>query len=329
MSGLRVGFFALGVLASLALPATAQAQIVHPAEYEASSEILWGCNNTALVADVYRESIRGTVNEPVNHVFLVDSKDSAYQVLYDCYDRGISTAKAKFYICSLNSVWMRDYGPFIVRENGKPTVVDVNYYPNRPTDDRFPKIWAQFKGYGYRYADYDYEGGNFMTDGKGLACASNSVFKFNSYKLNKSGVEAVYRNSLGCSRLETFEYLLNDGTTHIDMYAKLLNNNTVLVSRAVGQWSQNYALLERNAAKFKSLGYKVLRATMADDDLSTYTNSLIVGRTALVPTYGNAARDAEALDAYRQAGYTAFGIDCRKIIKYGGAIHCISMQSAR
>jgi agmatine/peptidylarginine deiminase len=328
MRGLRLGLLA-GFLATVALPAVAQAQIVHPAEYEQSNEILWGCNNTALVADVYRECVRGTVNEAVNHVFLMDSKESAYQVLYDLYDKNISTAKAKFYVCALNSVWMRDYGPFIVRENGQPTVVDVNYYPNRPTDDSFPKIWARFKQWGYRYGNLDYEGGNFMSDGKGTGFASNSVYKFNSYKLSKSGVDGVFKNTLGCNKVETFEYLLNDGTTHIDMYAKLLNNNTVLVSRAVGNWSQNYALLERNAQKFASLGYNVLRATMADDDLSTYTNSLIVGRTALVPTYNNPTRDAEALNAYRQAGYTAFGVDCRKVIKYGGAIHCISMQSAR
>lgn len=329
MRGLRWGFI-VGVLATLALPGIARAQtIVHPGEHEPSNEILWGCNDTTLVADIYRESVRGSANEAVNHIFLMDSQNSAYNVLYDMYYAGISTAKAKFYICRLNSVWMRDYGPFIVKENGAYTVVDVNYYPNRVIDDSFPKVWASFRGYKYRYGNLDYEGGNFMTDGKGTAFSSNSVYKFNAYKLSQQGVRDVFKNSLGCSRLETFEYLLNDGTTHIDMYAKILNNNTVLVSRAVGNFSQNYALLERNAAKFQNLGYKVVRATMADDDLSTYTNSLIVGRTVLVPTYGNNARDKAALDVYRQAGYNAVGIDCRNVIRYGGAIHCISMQCGR
>lgn len=318
----------LGSLVALAavLPSVAHAQTVHPAEFEASGEILWGCKDTYLVQSVYREAVRGTAAEPTNHTFFVASRDAAYQVIYDMYDRGISLAKAKFFICALDSVWMRDYGPFVVKENGQNVVVDVNYYYNRQQDDAFPRLWARFKGYGYRYGNLDTEGGNFMTDGRGTAFISKSVYEHNR-ALGTNQINSVYR-TMGCSQVQTFEYLLNDGTTHIDMYSKLLGYNTVLVSRAVSTQSMNYALLERNAAKFRSLGFNVVRATMADDNLSTYTNSLVVGGTMLVPTYGS-TNDSAALAVYQSAGYRTVGIDCRNIIRYGGAIHCISMQVAK
>ncbi len=316
----------VGALVAFAPAAHAQS-IVHPPEYASSSEILWGCTDTYLVASIYAASLNATANEPVWHSINVDSKESANQLLYDLYDQGVAMHHAKVFVAALDTVWMRDYGPFVVKKDGKKTVVDVNYYPGRWDDDTFPKRWAGWKGYGYVRADLDFEGGNFMSDGKGTAFISKSVYGFNNDK-TKTQVNAVFKNQLGCPTVQTMEYLLNDGTTHIDMYAKLLSPTTVLVSKAVSTQSQNHALLERNAQKFASLGYKVVRATMANDDLSTYTNSLIVGKTALVPIY-KTSRDAAALQVYRDAGFTAVGIDCRTIIKYGGAIHCISMQVAR
>jgi agmatine deiminase len=317
----------VGALAALA-PASAYAQaMVHPSEYAQSSEILWGCNDTYLVVGIYAASLDATANEQVMHYINCDSKVSANQLLYELYDRGVDMHRAKVFVTALDTVWMRDYGPLVVKKDGKKTVVDVNYYPGRWSDDTFPRRYAGWRGYGYVRADLDYEGGNFMTDGKGTAFTSKSVYGFNNDK-TASQVNGIFKNQLGCSTVQTMEYLLNDGTTHIDMYAKLLSPTTVLVSRAVSTQSQNHALLERNAQKFASLGYKVVRATMANDDLSTYTNSLIVGRTALIPIY-KTSRDAAALQVYRDAGYTAVGIDCRTIIKYGGAIHCISMQVAR
>lgn len=322
----RIGWFVLALVALLASPATASAQTVHPPEYAASDEILWGCRDTYLVSSIYKAAVQNTTNENARHSFFIDSRETAYQLMYDMYYANVPLAKTKFMVCALDSVWMRDYGPFVMSINGKKTVFDVNYYYNRPEDDAFPRLWARYKGYGYQYGDMDYEGGNFMTNGRGVGFASASVYGFNKNRGN-AAVNSVYA-AMGCSRVETFEWLRNDGTTHIDMYAKLLNDNTVLVSRAVNG-SQNYALLERNAAKFQSLGFRVLRATMADDNLSTYTNSLIVGSTVLVPTYANQARDAEAIAAYQSAGLRTVAIDCRKIIPYGGAIHCISMQCAR
>jgi agmatine deiminase len=56
----------------------------------------------------------------------------------------------------------------------------------------------------------------------------------------------------------------------------------------------------------------------------TYTNSLIVNKTVLVPVYGFAL-DATALQIYRDAmpGYNVIGYDCNAIIGQSGAIHCI------
>ena len=65
------------------------------------------------------------------------------------------------------------------------------------------------------------------------------------------------------------------------------------------------------------------------DEYGTYANSVLANGIALVPQYGNATKDAAALNAYRALGFTAVGIDNRLIIQYGGATHCVSMQIPR
>jgi hypothetical protein len=59
----------------------------------------------------------------------------------------------------------------------------------------------------------------------------------------------------------------------------------------------------------------------------TYTNSLIVNKTVLVPIYGFAL-DTTALRIYREnmLGYRVIGYDCNTIIPAGGAIHCITKE---
>jgi len=60
----------------------------------------------------------------------------------------------------------------------------------------------------------------------------------------------------------------------------------------------------------------------------TYTNSLILNSTVLVPVYGiNPVMDANALSIYNDAmpGYNIVSINCNALIPYAGAIHCVTM----
>ncbi|MBP9120914.1 MAG: agmatine deiminase family protein, partial [Ignavibacterium sp.] len=62
-------------------------------------------------------------------------------------------------------------------------------------------------------------------------------------------------------------------------------------------------------------------------DYRTYTNSIIVNKTVIVPTY-ELQYDTSALRIYREAmpGYRVVGINCNSIIPSLGAIHCITKE---
>jgi agmatine/peptidylarginine deiminase len=299
----------------------------HPAEFDPVEEILLGCNDSYLVLDIYRGTLRALENEPVTINILVDSRYVAYQLLYDFYYKGISFQNLNMYLCPIDSVWMRDYGPLIVKDaQGRRYAADTLYYYYRRNDDVFPQIWANFKGFGHIPVDLEYEGGNFMTDGRGNAFASQYIYWNNSH-LYSSQVDSMVRQYLGCDHLYTLTPMQYEGTGHIDMFAKFVSPDTVLVA-SYPAGNINYDVLNANASRFRSLGYNVVRIPMADNEFSSYTNALTVNGVALVPTY-NVRTDSQALQIFRNLGYRAVGIDCSLAIQYGGAVHCVSMQIPR
>ena len=50
--------------------------------------------------------------------------------------------KIVFHNYWLDSIWMRDYGPWVTKTNNKLSVIDSKYYVERPADNLFPVFFA-------------------------------------------------------------------------------------------------------------------------------------------------------------------------------------------
>jgi hypothetical protein len=126
---------------------------------------------------------------------------------------------------------------------------------------------------------------------------------------------------------------------HIDMHIKLLDEETLLVGQyppGVADGPQIEANLQYVLNNFQTCygrPYKVVRIPMPpaangqyppSGDYRTYTNSMIINKTVMIPTY-EYQYDTTAFRIYREAmpGYNVVGIDCNSIIPSLGAIHCI------
>jgi len=124
------------------------------------------------------------------------------------------------------------------------------------------------------------------------------------------------------------------------MHMKLLDEETLLIGEypsgvADGpqiESNMNYVLNNFNSVF--GTQYKVIRIPMPPEggsypntngDYRTYTNSVFINKTILVPIYEE-QWDTTALRIYREAlpGYKVVGIDCNEIITASGAIHCIT-----
>lgn len=313
------------------------------AEWEEMQGVIisWQSYTSALT-----EIVRHAVQEC--RVYIVTQNQSSVQNTLT--NAGIALDSVSFLNEPSNSVWIRDYAAFGVYADqvGELYFVDWIYNRPRPYDDVIPAALASEMGvtlYQTTTSPYDLvaTGGNFMTDGFGTAFSSELILEENQSH-TEAEIDNIVNQFMGIERYIKMETLPYDAIHHIDMHIKLLDEETLLVGEyphgvADGpQIEQNLAYVLNNFNSVFGTRYRVVRIPMPDDngyypdnygDYYTYTNSLILNKTVLVPVYG-ISEDQEALEIYRQAmpGYKVVGINSSASIQALGAIHCITHEIA-
>ena len=262
---------------------------------------------------------------------------------------GVPLYNIKYLITSFNSIWVRDYGPWTAYTNDFDTlnIIDWIYNrPARPLDDATPAFFANYIGapiYQTTTPPYTltHTGGNLMVDGHGTAFSSKLILNENSSK-TEAEIDEIMNKFLGVDRYIKMNNLPYDGIHHIDMHMKLLDEETILVGQyppgiADGPYIEaNLQYVLNNFQTCFGRPYKVVRIPMPPDQngqyppsgqYRTYTNSMFVNKTVIVPTY-ELQYDTTALRIYREAmpGYNVVGINCNSIIGSLGAIHCIMKE---
>ncbi|MBI4352073.1 MAG: agmatine deiminase family protein [Elusimicrobia bacterium] len=247
---------------------------------------------------------------------------------------GVPAAKYSRISAPLDTVWMRDYGPFGVSA-GKPGIVDSIYrhYQYRRNDDAVPGVLGQAKNIGVYGMPIIMDGGNLMVDSKGTLFMTRRTYLWNS-NMSEDEVNTHLKNYLKVKNIVTFDYAgypgePADGTGHIDMFIKLLDDNTVLL--AVTEDEPFKAACDKALAWFKAnkapngRPYKIVTVkAWANGAWYTYTNSVVVNNVAIIPSYSGSAEEGNARAAYEAAGYTVVPVLSDDSIRSGGSIHCVT-----
>lgn len=247
-----------------------------------------------------------------------------------------------------NSIWIRDYGPWTIYQNDVDSLMIADYIYNRPwrpDDDKIPAYIAQHLGlpiYEAIEAPYDWvhSGGNNLRDGMGTIFSSDLLLEENPFK-TEAEIDQIANLFFGADRYVKLPSLPYDVIHHLDMHMRLIDEETIII----GEYPEGVAdgpqieanieyLLNEVPTPFGNT-YRIIRTPMPPDDngrypdqngdYRTYTNSLFVNGTVMVPTYDE-QYDTTALRIYEEAlpGYNIVGIDCNGIIPSLGAIHCIT-----
>ncbi len=272
---------------------------------------------------------------------------------------GISLTNITFINTASNSIWIRDYAANTIYSNdvGQRSLVDWIYNRPRPYDDVVPAAHASTTGIPLYITDSGTNdmvntGGNFMSDGLGNAFASELVLEENEAG-NPYGVSAktelqidnIMYNYMGIDNYIKMPTLTYDAIHHIDMHMKLLDEETLLVSKypnGVADGPEIEANIQYVLDNFQSPFGTPYNVKWIDAPPSssgsypdtggyyrTFSNSLIVNKSIIVPTY-RASVDAAALAYYQELmpGYNIVGIDVddsgENLISQVGAIHCIT-----
>ena len=324
-----------------------QKEIRVPAQWERSDKILirWPYDEYGL--DTFFENMAKEIAEVCHLEVVVDSQSTADDVSSELQNYGVNMANVSFFITTTDTIWIRDYGPISIEDvsNGDIEYMNMMYDRyNRWDDDAFPWKYAKSNGVvWYNMTNGSswlrLEGGNFLVDGAGIEYSTNRIFEQNDPNnggdLTHDEVIQWMTSYYNLWDFRNVTMMTNDGTGHIDMEIKLLNETTVLISQLNDTSDPDYQVLEYNTKFFENhtarngMHYNIVRVPLVKDSGTyyTYSNSLIVNNKVLVPIYG-LSEDNEALQAYRDAmpGYQVVGIDASSIIDMNGAIHCTTMQ---
>lgn len=252
----------------------------------------------------------------------------------------------RYVIAGVNSIWIRDYGPWTVYLDkvSQRGISDYLYNrPMRPRDDMVPYEVADYVGDPVYNADEDpfswvHTGGNFLRDGLQTAYSSDLVLRENSGKTGQQIAEYA-KVFFGVEDYRILSRLDYDTIHHLDMHMRILDEETM----AIGEYPEGVAdgpVIEQNLAWIRNhyrtpygRPYRIMRLPMPSQsgqyppmaDYLTYTNSVFINKTILVPIY-EVPEDEAALQLYRDyfPGYRVVGINCNTIISRLGALHCIT-----
>jgi len=131
------------------LPKTLQrsmsGSVVSPPEYAPSAGVLfrysrgdWSAEVTDLVA-----ALTGDPDHDEIAWVVVGSSRDRDRAESDFENAGADLGRVEFILMPSDSVWIRDYGPSFVWQDGARTVVDSHYYSSRPLDNFVPTLLAE------------------------------------------------------------------------------------------------------------------------------------------------------------------------------------------
>jgi hypothetical protein len=153
-------------------------------------------------------------------------------------------------------------------------------------------------------------GGNYMTDGQGIAISTNLVWEENP-GLTHNQINEVVQDYLGINTYHVVADVNGEYIKHVDCWGKYLSPDTILIREVPSTHSQ-YDEIEAVVDYFESqtscygTPYNVVRVYTPNNQ--PYTNSLILNNKVLVPITGS-QWDDEAIATYQNAmpGYEILG----------------------
>jgi agmatine/peptidylarginine deiminase len=301
------------------------------AEYEPNEGILvrWTANQSALNEVI----VKATTLDARARVWIVVANATAQNTASSTLGSlGANLNRITWITAPSDSIWMRDYGPRFVYQNGRRVQIDHTYNRiTRPNDNAIPTVIASLFGEPLYDTGLIHGGGNYHLFDDGPAYMTDLIVAENP-GLSSSDIIQRYRDFQGVQQRITGAFPANfDSTQHIDMWTLPAGPRTIIIGRYDPGTGTPYTVSEALAAEKAAAGYTVIRTPgfRVNNTHYTYTNAVILNDLVLTCRFNNRpTENAQAIAAFEQAfpGRTIDTVDCSNIITLSGAIHCIVMH---
>jgi agmatine/peptidylarginine deiminase len=312
-----------------------------PGEFEPQGALLLSGPELIRTRPELLARIAAAVRDELTVLVMVNDPEEADQGRDILRRIGIPNGRVPFLSIPSDTLWVRDYGPFVTYRNGFVTIVDPWYgHEGRPIDEEVPTRFARLRGLPVVPCPLVIEGGNLLSNGTGLCVTTTRLIAQNAAVcLAEENIRTRLRRHLGVSRLVVLEPLDNEQTGHVDMFAAFTAPDTIVVGSYAAEVDPiNAAILNRNAARLAAVRtthgpLRVVRIPMPSrrgGRWRTYTNLLFANRAVLVPVYPGVDAEAEARALHVLGGLLPgrrlVSIDAESLVELEGALHCVAMN---
>lgn len=216
--------------------------------------------------------------------------------------------------------------PFVAYENpevmfdGQNQPLSPNSYEQE--ENKAQPMIAEQIGQPFKKLPYALTGGNIMSDGFNKMMSMQVILTENRAKgISEEQFYANVARDTGMGDYSIFSNFGDYGLQHIDCYLKMIDEETLLVSRTPKNHKlyQRYEdLLDKEIRKsrtrygrpFKIFRLDIVPFNEGHDDLTAYVNSVILNNSVYVPMYG-IPQDKIALQQWQDVlpGYEIKGFD--------------------
>lgn len=254
-----------------------------------------------------------------------------------------------------DDVWCRDHGPvFVRRSDGSLQIADWQFnawggkFAPWGADNDIPRRIAESLSMPRAESRMILEGGAIEGNGAGLLLTTEAVLLNPNRNpgITKREVEAELHRMLGTELVFWLGQGIEGDDTdgHIDDMVRFVNPEAVVAITESDPHSPHYRILAENNERLQDLrttdGHRVevvplpMPAPLIASDWrleqlpASYANFLICNGSVIVPIFMQERRDDRALGILRECfpGRKVLGIDARRLVLEGGAIHCITQQ---
>lgn len=270
----------------------------------------------------------------------------------------VALGRVDFHHIPTNECWTRDHGPaFVLRKRRGRTeaaVVDWGYnawggkYPPYDADDAVPTRVAEALGLPVFHPGIVMEGGAVDFNGAGTVLTTTSCLlnKNRNPNLSKRQIERYLRDYYGQRHIVWLGQGIEGDDTdgHIDDLARFIDASTIAIGIEWDRSDANFKVLHDNRARiaqardqdgqpFRIVDLPMPKPVEYEGQRlpATYLNFYFVNGALLVPTFGQRARDRQALAILQDhlPRRKVIGVDCRALIWGLGSIHCFTQQQPR
>lgn len=337
----------------------------YPAEWEKQrtvwlswphNEKEWGKNRLPKIKKFYEKLIDLILNfQNVNLIFPNEDvlKETLSSQLLIPSSKRFSLKKL---IIPNNDIWIRDYGPFFLREKNNKRknqiILDFEFngwgrkYPPWNLDNKIPKEIANYLGI-KEIESYPIilEGGAVEFSGSGVLITTEQCLlnKNRNPKLNKNQIELLLKQAFNIEEIIWLKQGLEGDHTdgHIDDFVRFIGPRKVIICQTNNKKDKNHEHLKESREVLKKWKHtqKNYKLELIEIPLpermnlngkrlpNSYANFIFVNGGLIVPTF-DCKTDKIALKTFKKIfpALKVMGIDCSLLIEEGGGVHCISKQ---